>query len=157
MIECPKCKAQLDEDGCFCDQCGSEIKECPSCRKVGRGSMCTRCGVALVSRRDTDAPSPVDDSGLYLVSLQPGIRVKVEDGAVLGRRTGIYVAQFGTDGYVSGTHCRFDRKGDGYWTVTDLDSTNGTAVNGTALLPNVPCTIGRGSKIRIATREFKIE
>lgn len=50
---------------------------------------------------------------------------------------------------VSGVHCRIDFY-DRYVTVTDLNSTNGTYVNGTRLTPGQPMTAQSGATIYLA-------
>ena len=50
---------------------------------------------------------------------------------------------------VSGVHCRIDFY-DRYVTVTDLNSTNGTFVNGTRLTPGQPMTAQNGATIYLA-------
>lgn len=47
-MECPKCKAAIDDDSFYCDQCGSEIMMCPKCRAPRKGKRCTQCGSVLV-------------------------------------------------------------------------------------------------------------
>ena len=91
-----------------------------------------------------------------LVCRAEGIVLILKDGAIIGRRNGDYVAQFSNQPYVSGTHAR-----TGYvmqsWTISDLGSTNGTMVNGNALVAGAPCPISVGDTVRIATLDFIVE
>lgn len=91
-----------------------------------------------------------------LVCRAEGIVLVLKDGAIIGRRNGDYVAQFSNQPYVSGTHARI-----GYvmqsWTISDLGSTNGTMVNGNALVAGAPCPISVGDTVRIATLDFIVE
>ena len=91
-----------------------------------------------------------------LVCRAAGIVLVLKDGAIIGRRNGDYVAQFSSQPYVSGTHARI-----GYvmqsWTISDLGSTNGTMVNGNALVAGAPCPISVGDTVRIATLDFIVE
>lgn len=48
MITCPICKAEIDNDSFFCDQCGTELYFCPNCKKPSKGKRCTQCGTVLV-------------------------------------------------------------------------------------------------------------
>ncbi len=57
---------------------------------------------------------------------------------------------------VSRLHARIDRRGETYW-LTDLNSTNGTAVNGTALEANETVQIHAGDRIDLADLHFKFE
>ena len=73
MIKCPKCQAEIDNDSCFCDQCGAELFVCPKCGVLGKGKRCTRCGEPLVAVKDLGkaaaaskpvAPSPGTSSAV---------------------------------------------------------------------------------------------
>jgi adenylate cyclase len=54
---------------------------------------------------------------------------------------------------VSGIHCELALK-DGFWTIRDLNSTNGIKVNGKRCLYHV---LAPGDVVRIAKRDFTIE
>ncbi len=54
---------------------------------------------------------------------------------------------------VSGMHCEF-RFQDGYWTIRDLNSTNGIKVNGVRVLSR---PLNPGDEIGIAKRRFTIQ
>ena len=76
---------------------------------------------------------------------------------LIGRSEGCAV-QFSNDARgVSRLHCRFQYK-NGVITVTDLNSSFGTFVNGNRLTPNVETALKKGDKIQIAdsSREFII-
>jgi pSer/pThr/pTyr-binding forkhead associated (FHA) protein len=49
---CAKCKADIDFDSFFCDQCGIEIMMCPTCRVPKTGKVCTSDGTKLVTAKD---------------------------------------------------------------------------------------------------------
>lgn len=92
-----------------------------------------------------------------LVCSAAGIRLGLGNGAVIGRRKGDYVSAFASQGYVSGTHARLQKSASGQWEIVDLDSTNGTFVNGNRLSPNVPAVFSIGDIVRIANLDFKVE
>ena len=48
-MNCPKCKAEIDSDSYYCDQCGQEIRYCQSCHRPGKGNRCTACGGRMLS------------------------------------------------------------------------------------------------------------
>lgn len=205
MIDCPKCKASIDNDSWYCDQCGQELKVCPQCRTYGKGNRCTQCGSILTTAKERDTQNsspnvisqnanndnnttlqqpvnnlnvsqpiapPANTNGeatvrkptvnidsqtapvLFCQALQA--RLQAQAQAIIGRKNGPYVNVFGSQAYVSGTHARFDATPNG-WTVTDLDSTNGTFYNNIQLQPNVPCRIFIGGKLKIADIEFVVE
>lgn len=70
-------------------------------------------------------------------------RVKVPDeGLTIGRKPPPYGASYCTaNNAVSRLHCRLARLGDG-WYIEDLDSANGTNVNGEAVVGSAPVRAG---------------
>lgn len=174
---CPKCKADIDTDSCYCDQCGQEIRYCQSCRKLGKGNRCTACGGRMVPAieyvKHTVLPAshhaevpPVSEAApgpdvatikaptsirLILSNGLLGLTIEGVDGAVIGRRHGIYQALFSRFPYVSGSHAqlRFDSIKN-KWTLTDMNSSNGSKYNGTPLLPGEPCILENGATIQLA-------
>ncbi|WP_369451299.1 FHA domain-containing protein [Bacteroides stercorirosoris] len=58
---------------------------------------------------------------------------------------------------MSGTHARLQKNVSNQWEITDLNSTNGTFINGNRLSPNIPATFGVGDIVRIANLDFKVE
>lgn len=205
LVNCPKCRVEIESDSYYCDQCGVELYICPQCHVFGKGKRCTQCGQPLISAANqvvspvrpstssvNSSASPVspasskavapEHSGpvpVSLVSSEPeetmrpgvsavplpvrlvcsaaGIRLGLGNGAVIGRRKGDYVSAFASQGYVSGTHARLQKNASGQWEIVDLDSTNGTFVNGNRLSPNVPVVFNIGDVIRIANLDFKVE
>ncbi len=194
MIECPKCKATVEPDSWFCDQCGQELRICPACGTYGKGKRCTQCGTLLITAKEKFAPGNEaireNESGKvsFKLSAQPetrplqentektmrqpsasilpvialknallGITLHAANEAIIGRRSGAYANLLGTHAYVSGTHARFDYDPSGYWTITDLDSTNGTFCNGTRLEANMPYRLNVGETIQIADLLFVVE
>ena len=116
-MHCPKCKAEIDSDSYYCDQCGQEIRYCQSCRKPGKGNRCTACGgrmipaaeymkssmpytaASLVSQPVSRDAVPASDVAtmkvpatvrLILSNGLMGITIEGVDGAVIGRRQGIH-------------------------------------------------------------------
>lgn len=60
------------------------------------------------------------------------------------------------DGRLSARHFRIDLSESGPITVTDLGSTNGTAVDGQRLPPNQPVALHGGERIRAGENEFEL-
>lgn len=205
LVNCPKCRVEIESDSYYCDQCGVELYICPQCHVFGKGKRCTQCGQPLVSAANqvvspvhpstssvnssassvspapskAVAPEPsrpvhvcpassepektmrpgvsVPPLPVRLVCSAAGIRLGLGNGAVIGRRKGDYVSAFASQGYVSGTHARLQKSASGQWEIVDLDSTNGTFVNGNRLSPNVPVVFSIGDIVRIANLDFKVE
>src|SRR5579884_1533989 len=74
----------------------------------------------------------------------------VSDKLVLGRRESCDVCLRFPN--VSGRHCELNFK-DGFWTIRDLDSTNGIKVNGNKVTKKL---LSPGDEITIAKRSYKI-
>jgi pSer/pThr/pTyr-binding forkhead associated (FHA) protein len=69
-----------------------------------------------------------------------------------GRRPDVDVVLTG-DSFVSGRHAAISYEGDGF-IVTDLDSTNGTRLNGQKLAPNKPERLKDGDEIIMGKTVF---
>jgi len=174
---CAYCKSNIDDDSLYCDQCGREILICPKCNKLGKGKVCTFDGTPLVSIKNktaavsTEAVIPkavtspdlksvtqVTDIGeLHLVNKNLGLDLKIEDGDVIGREMGRFMNIFSKHQTVSGKHAQFKLNPDKGWTVTDLDSTNGTKYNNVSLKPMQPEILSDKSYLRIANIEFYVQ
>ena len=174
-MKCPFCKATLDDDSWFCDQCGKELKFCPECRQPKRGTECAACGADLVSAKVFFAPKPsANAKPASKPSAQPetplsqqpkpavavpqtlegdGFQLTLKEG-IFGRTTGVY-PEFGTQIYISGQHGEL-RCVDGQWQIRDLGSRNGTFVNGMKLNPNVWTDLHVGDQLKIATTKFTV-
>ena len=50
MIKCSSCKAEIEKDSFYCDQCGELLYFCPKCLipGKGKGKRCGQCGTVLV-------------------------------------------------------------------------------------------------------------
>ncbi len=89
----------------------------------------------------TSVPGGAAPMPQALVCRAMGVRLPLMGGAVIGRVNGQYAAQLGAFQYVSGTHARIDYDGQ-RWTITDLGSRNGTAVNGVRCAPALGFKLG---------------
>lgn len=59
------------------------------------------------------------------------------------------------DPALSRLHCRIETLGS-LFTVTDLDSANGTLVNGAPLHPHAPCPLRRGDILEIGETRLRV-
>lgn len=97
-------------------------------------------------------------ANMYLVAMHAPTRVEIQitkDSFVLGKKAGMVDGVISFNDKISRVHCRVDRQGDQY-TVTDLQSANGTYVNGKRLHAKQPCRIGNGDVIRMANSDFQV-
>lgn len=163
-MKCPFCKAMIDDDSRFCDQCGKELRFCPECGKPKMGTECPACGADLVSAeaffntgRTESKPEPKEQPAINpiheMTLVGDGFNLKLKEG-VFGRTTGIY-PEFSSSIYISGTHGEL-RCLDGQWQIRDLGSRNGTFVNGVKLNPNIWVDLHIGDNLKIATTHLSI-
>ena len=83
-----------------------------------------------------------------------GFRLSLETGtATIGRAEG-NTWQLKDDG-TSSRHARLERTRDGL-ALTDLNSTNGTYINGQKMAPNVPVALGGGETIRFGRTQWMV-
>ena len=158
-MKCPFCKAIINDDSRFCDQCGKELHFCPECGQPKRGTECPACGADLVSAdaffntgetepkvepKEQQTVNPIQE----MTMVGDGFNLKLKEG-VFGRTMGIY-PEFGSSIYISGTHGEL-RCLDGQWQIRDLGSHNGTFVNGVKLTPNTWVDLHIGDNLKIAT------
>lgn len=179
MIVCPKCKADIDDDSIYCDQCGEALAFCSQCGRVGIGKRCSHCGAPMAypqqSFVDKEKPEPslsFHDTlttavgqtthgnsmpSITLGNVVLGINIVGIDDATIGRREGPYVTLFQSNRYVSGRHAQlhFDKMRG--WTIIDKNSSNGTFVNGKKLAPETPMVLANGDTLAIANVSLKVK
>lgn len=161
MIICPNCKEEIDDDSHYCDQCGQMLLFCDSCGRAGAGKRCIYCGgqmspagaagshVPEVTRADS---IPV----LTLANSQQGIRFTAADGAIIGRKTGIYKHFFDNNMYVSGMHAQFVYSRSEGWGIIDKNSSNGTFINRNRLQPEQFAALRNGDTLTIAVLNLQV-
>lgn len=142
-MKCFDCKADIENDSLFCDQCGTKIYLCPDCRVPGKGEgkRCGLCGKKLVAAEALTSGNSPQDAGqkaqeaphaqcpTRLVCRAEGITLNLQNGAVLGRLEGPYQRDLGRLEYISARHAQVWQEAD-HWILSDLGSRNGSAVNG---------------------------
>lgn len=161
-MKCPFCKAIIDDDSWYCDQCGTPLKFCPECRQPKRGTECAACGADLVNAEAFFTPKPSAKSeprpepkaAVPTVLEGDGLKLTLKEG-IFGRTTGIY-PELGTQIYISGQHGEL-RCVDGQWQIRDLGSRNGTFVNGVKLAPNVWTDLQIGDQLKVATTHLTVK
>ncbi|GHT34457.1 hypothetical protein FACS189434_10640 [Bacteroidia bacterium] len=109
--------------------------------------------IAEKTVRPTAAPAEPQQ----LVSAALNARLNLKNGAVIGRRAGDYTQVFSAQGYVSGTHARVQKNAAGVWEIVDLDSSNGTFLNGQKLVANQPVAFKIGDTIAFYDLKFTVE
>lgn len=94
---------------------------------------------------------------LFLVNDILHMRLAAANGAILGRRAGIYQEFLAQYNYISGTHAQLNYNQQQGWTIDDKNSSNGTYVNGTRLIPMKPVPLHNGDLVQLANIEFRVE
>jgi hypothetical protein len=162
LITCPSCGGQTPADVTVCLRCFTNLESVthrPATSTVPPVSEdAHEPDDADVDELEDDEPEGPDDEVddevpggdgpglLFPWGWQP-----VDAGTPLeiGRVTRNPIPEVAAHGNISRLHARIERAGDGL-SVTDLDSTNGTFLNGRRLPPNVPTTAEPGDLIRFA-------
>lgn len=96
---------------------------------------------------------------IRIVAMNAPTRVEIEiskDSFVIGKNAATVDGVISFNKMISRVHCRIDKQGDKY-TVTDLNSANGTYVNRVRLHPNLPQPIKNGDVIRLANSDFQVK
>lgn len=182
MIICPTCREEIDDDSCYCDQCGQALLFCQQCGRVGIGRRCTHCGGLMVTPAGL-SKNNVNTSGDSLNASyasfgtmgdgisQPGvvsmpvmtlsneslnIRIVAMNGAIIGRRQGPYTQFFEKQSYVSGVHAQLKYNPHTGWCVTDKHSSNGTKLNQRPVMPDVEMTLKNGDILTIANVSLQV-
>lgn len=148
-MNCYNCKAQIDDDSLYCDQCGERIYLCPGCRIPGKGEgkRCGKCGTALVAAGTSAQEQPKPAAPTRLVCHEMAdLTLDLTDGALIGRAEGPYASKLASLKFISARHATLKKDGD-RWIIADVGSRNGTAVNGQWCFSPLP--FGRGDIVRI--------
>lgn len=95
---------------------------------------------------------------LRIIAMNAPARVEIavtKDEFVIGKKAELCDGVIGFNKMISRSHCRINKKGSQY-TITDLQSANGTYVNKVKLQPNQPHPINNGDVIRLANSDFQV-
>ena len=98
--------------------------------------------------------NPGMDAGLYGTGNYRGEQVDLTNLPCVVGKIQEYVDQVLNDSSVSRMHARFSQDQEGRMTVRDLNSTNGTWLNGERLQPNESRLMERGDHLRLGRMEF---
>lgn len=178
---CPSCKKTIDDDSCYCDQCGEQILICSVCGRPGKGKRCIIDGKELIpagsgktiqplqtspasvkpTQQNVAAANIPDSDKIKLTSQIHDITIEAKDGDIIGSKKGAFAGVFGRFNFVSGTHCKFVKNAAG-WHVQDIGSnnegsTNGTFINGNKLdVPLALYHIPNNTILKIADVELLV-
>ena len=99
-----------------------------------------------------------NEGTVRIIAMNAPIRVELtvtKDEFVIGKKAELCDGVISFNKMISRSHCRVNKQGN-YYTVTDLQSANGTYVNRMRLQPNQPHVINNGDIIRMANSDFQV-
>ena len=99
-------------------------------------------------------PEEKKPCGLYGIGTCRGEKISLEDLPCVVGKIGEYVDQVLDDSSVSRMHARFALDREGRMTIRDLNSTNGTWLNGERLLPNECRALQEGDHVLLGRMQF---
>lgn len=108
--------------------------------------------------KDQQVVKPKAQSSIKLVAMNAPTRVEIaitKDSFVIGKNASAVDGAISFNKMISRVHCRIDKSGSQF-TITDLQSANGTFVNKVKLRPNQPHPIKAGDIIRLANSDFQV-
>lgn len=122
--------------------------------KGGKGAIGKNSDIEL--KDSEDVPPHFDQ--MRIIAMNAPVRIEIvvnKDNFVIGKKAELCDGIIGFNNMISRSHCRINRVGEKY-TITDLQSANGTYVNKMKLLPNQPHPINNGDVIRLANSDFQV-
>ncbi|HPH03487.1 MAG TPA: FHA domain-containing protein [Spirochaetota bacterium] len=151
---------------------------CPRCKKIYSPYLdaCPDCGMDLIpytnptsnvkqnetqpsiQARQPAQNSPVSNKETVvalgrLCSTISSFEIAISPGMIIGRNHGSLVSESDRFLTISRDHAEIRSSGSSI-SIVDLNSNNGTWVNGKRLEPGVPCPIKQEDSIRLADHEF---
>ncbi len=171
---CSNCSEPHNEGDVFCENCGYDFLSgtLPGDETVPAAASTSAAGIAIVEV-DLDFFERMAFTGVDAPDSMPEpVRIELPPTDILVGRHSESRGTFpeidlsnvfgdgspATDPAVSSNHCRLHRSSNG-WTLTDLDSTNGTYLDGSSeplnagtpmrLTPGTPFNVGAWTKITI--------
>lgn len=122
-----------------------------------KGGKSTGVGQSHIGQ--TDVGGGRASSGLLrIIAMNAPSRVEIavtKDEFVIGKKAELCDGVIAFNKMISRSHCRISKRGNQY-TITDLQSANGTFVNKVKLQPNQPHPINNGDIIRLANSDFQV-
>ena len=164
VLTCPVCGANVMSGQTFCASCGAGLQPAVEAGPVTVVTEPTAPEVALpeLAVVEPPAPEPTPPGGPYLELVDSGAHIPLPelDELLIGREDEIsgthpdidMTPHGGEEGGVSRRHARLIRERDA-WFIVDLDSTNGTWLNGIELQSKVRASLENGDSFAMGDVE----
>ena len=125
------------------------LQTCPMCQQSCRSDarFCIRCGYSFTGLMPA-ALRVVQPYGANWEMPVPTNRPIVIGSTVSGGRPGMDLSFYDHDGFISRNHVQITVE-SGSYKITDLDSTNGTVINGARLASHTPRVLHNGDLIQL--------
>lgn len=115
-------------------------------------------GKSSNNKHAVEPPITTSSGLLRIIAMNAPSRVEItvdKDEFVIGKKPELCDGVISFNKMISRSHCKICKKGSQY-TITDLQSANGTFVNKVRLQPNQSVLINNGDIIRLANSDFQI-
>ena len=142
------------EDRHIMPSAGSGSSEYSGLKGRQQGAGAGQYARALPGETCVLGPETGRPAALYGTGTCRGEQISLADLPCVVGKMHDYVDQVLDDSSVSRMHARFSVDHEGKMTVRDLNSTNGTWLNGERLMPNESRVIKQGDHVRLGTMEF---
>lgn len=125
-------------------------RSCPSCGHVcsGTARFCARCGYSFIGLVPAVLCIVQPYGARWEMPVHPQRPVIIGSGVKNGQRADLDLSFYDLNGYISRHHARITTTGNHYL-ITDLNSTNGTKLNGILLQPGQPYILHNGDHIQL--------
>lgn len=115
-------------------------------------------GKSSNSKHAVETPVTTSSGLLRITAMNAPSRVEItvnKDEFVIGKKPELCDGVISFNKMISRSHCKICKRGSQY-TITDLQSANGTYVNKVKLQPNQSIPINNGDIIRLANSDFQV-
>lgn len=115
-------------------------------------------GKSSNSKHAVETPVTTSSGLLRIIAMNAPSRVEItvdKDEFVIGKKPELCDGVVSFNKMISRSHCKICKRGSQY-TITDLQSANGTYVNKVRLQPNQSVLINNGDIIRLANSDFQV-
>ncbi|SOC15815.1 FHA domain-containing protein [Ureibacillus xyleni] len=156
---CDSCGQHNNLGSLFCENadCGDDISYLPPTILGGNRTNDQMEEGQFESQPVRTATKTIRMTGIRLVNTASGYEISIPlEGGIIGRSGTIQPDHFQNSQFVSNEHARIQLTATGY-TIEDLDSTNGTKINGMKIPSGQQYPIPTGTRITVANLEYLVD